>query len=725
MDYYEILHTECSKYIHKENSIKLIKKAFNYARNKHKNQKRASGEEYFVHVWSVGLQLSKWRVSPNTICAGLLHDVVEDQDVSSEDITKEFNEDICFLVEKMTKIKNAGYRTTDIDYLNVRRLIISMASNIRVILIKLADRLHNMRTIQYLPPAKQKRIATETFYIYRNIAYLVGMHDVSSEFSDLCFKTLEPKKYYEVEKKTKFFVSDVNDTLEKLEAQLKEVISSKSIKSNISARVKSIYSIYKKMNDKNKKFSEIHDILALRIVTNTEDNCYRIFGLVQNNFVYVIELFKDYISRPKRNLYQSLHTAIIIDKEIVEIQIRTEEMNQVASTGIASHWQYKENTNYNPKDEQKQIENKLWFFQQLSEFEKSHSKLQQDDEYIKEMHNEVFESQIFALSPNGDVLSLKRGSTVLDFAFKVHTEVGMHASGGFINNKLVPLEKQINNGDVVEIKTNQNSFPKREWLSKVSTSLAQKVINKYLRTEQEDTNKTLINKGKTIFDKFCAANENLAALYSNKEQFLKILKQEEYLSTEHFLKEVGNRTIKMTYFVNKILKSEPKKKIVFTASKKSKLKNDIIVKGGEDMKIDIAKCCYPIPGELIVGLISKQHSFKIHRNVCTNFKKIIARENNSESWMEATWNTEKTINNEYVSSIKVVVKQESNNYLEITNNISFAKATISEMKSKPIFKLSQAIFNLKVNVKDLEHLNTIMRNLRRYSKLISVERNNS
>ena len=613
-NYYDILSKEVFQYIHKKESLELIKKAFDFSYLKHKNQKRASGEEYFVHVWGVALQLAKWRVSPNTICSGLLHDVVEDQNVTIEEIEKVFNEDIAFLVLKMTKIGTTNYKKSDIDYLNVRRLILSMANNIRVVLIKLADRLNNMQTIQFLPIEKQKRIATETFYVYRNIAYLVGMHDVSSEMEDLCFKVLQPEKYKEVEQKVNFFTTDIEKILENLKKRLTILIDSKSINFEISSRSKSIYSIYKKMKDKNKKFSEIHDILALRIITNSEDNCYRIFGLIQTHFLYVIELFKDYISRPKRNLYQSLHTAIIINKQMVEIQIRTHDMDQVASTGIASHWKYKENKSYNPKVEQKQIENKLWFLSQLNEFEKNHSKLTADDEYVTEIHNEVFESQIYALSPEGDVISLKKGSSVLDFAFKIHTEVGTHAVGGFINNRLVSLEKEISNGDIIEIKTNINSFPKREWLSKVKTSLSQKAINKYLRAEEEKETNVLVKKGKLILDKLIIQNQDFGDLVAHKEEFLKILKENSYASFDQFLKDVGNKNIKMTFFINKILKKENPKIVSFTKVSKAKTRNHIIIEGGEGIKVDIAKCCFPIPGEDIVGLISKNHSFKNTQN---------------------------------------------------------------------------------------------------------------
>lgn len=502
---FEDVYNVYSTYIHDQSELSKIKEAYEFAKLKHKDQFRKSGDPYIVHLIAVAHILASLQTGPSTIIAGLLHDTIEDTDTTADEIEKKFGSEILMLVESVTKITRlSDYQNVDFAAESHRKIFIGMAKDIRVIIVKLADRLHNMRTLQFQKPEKIKSISKETMEVYVPIAHRLGLSALKSELEDLSLYYLEPEKFKEIED----LLLDQRDNLETAVATLKtniaSIISESSIKFEITSRVKSIYSIYKKMYIKGKSFDEIYDILALRIITETEMNCYEILGYIHATFKPIPGRFKDYIATPKPNMYQSLHTTIMTgDGHIFEIQIRTKLMDEVAESGIAAHWRYKESKNYDPKAEQKEIEERLHWFKDFVSFSNETSG-NDAKEYVDALQHDIFDANVYIFTPKGKVVTLPKGSTPIDFAYRIHTDVGNSLSGAKVNNQLVPISTVLKTGDVVEIKTSKNAAPNSEWLKIANSSLARSNIKKYLTKQNADFIKEdNILKGKaSLIDSF-------------------------------------------------------------------------------------------------------------------------------------------------------------------------------------------------------------------------------
>lgn len=607
-------------YIHSETDRELIRKAYDFIIEKHKDQVRKSGEPYYHHLVEVAFILAELQAGPSTICAGLLHDVVEDTDVTVEEIQKVWGEDVAKIVDALTKIqrlKLSKITAEEFEAEDHRKIFLGMAKDIRVIIIKLADRLHNMRTLKVLSQERINAISRETLDVFVPIAHRLGLDKIKNEMEDLCLRYLEPEKYAHISSLLKKKQKILTKSLDSLKKKIADILFENNIHFEISARVKSVYSIYRKMYIKGHQFDEIYDILALRIITETEIECYEVLGLIHKVYTPAPGRFKDYIAMPKPNMYQSLHTTIVGgDGNFYEVQIRTKEMDDVAESGIAAHWSYKEGT-YNSAAEQKEIENKLHWFR---DFVSMSDDSQSATEYMDSLNRDIFDKTIFVFTPKGKVVELPVGSCPVDFAYKIHTRVGDQTIGALVNGIMVPLYTVLKTGDMVEIKTSKNQEgPPEGWLEFVKSSQAKNQIKKYLAKKNEELlREDKINKGKQLLiDAF-------------KDRGIDEKEMLKYLDNSALFREYSVNELEDLYYqvcarkpsaaqVVEFLKIK-KQPTIPTIIKRTK-KNDgcpVYCQGADNIAITLANCCTPIPGDPIVGYITKGKGISVHRADCPN-----------------------------------------------------------------------------------------------------------
>ena len=534
-----------STYITNEESIDLIKKAYNYIMEKHATQKRKSGEPYTIHLIWVAYILASLQTGPMTIAAGLLHDVMEDCDVPKEEMVALFGEEITSLVEGVTKISKMKFKDESDAYAeNHRKIYIAMAKDIRVILIKFADRLHNMRTLQYMPEYKQKRIAKETLEVYAPIAHRLGINDIRIELEDLSLYYLDPEHYHEISALLERKRDERKEAVEAMMNEVRKLLDEHHIEYRILGRAKHIYSIYKKMVIKHKRFDELYDLNALRIITTDKMKCYEVLGIIHEHYRPLPGRFKDYIAMPKPNMYQSLHTAIIGEMgQIFEIQIRTEEMDLIAERGVAAHWRYKENNQYSSKKEQKEIGEKL---QWLREFISLSDDIKDGDakEYYESLRQDIFEANVYVLTPQGKIIELPNGSTPIDFAYRIHTEVGHRMVGALVNKVMVPIDTTLKTGDVCEIKTNKNSpGPSEDWLKVVHTAGARNKIRQFLSQKEDEGKRDTIEMGRKLLKEEVKKRELDEKIYLDAEVYKPYWVSFGAKSFDDLLYQIGRKTI--------------------------------------------------------------------------------------------------------------------------------------------------------------------------------------
>ena len=720
----------CSSYLTRQESIDIIKKAYYYMEGKHEGQYRKSGEPYKYHLIEVAYTLATFNVGPTTIAAGLLHDTVEDTNTSLEEIAKLFGDDVAFLVDGATKIRKLGRGSYE-DYQaeNHRKIFIAMAKDLRVIIIKLADRLHNMRTLASHRPEKQIMIAKETLEIYAPIAHRLGMNSVKSELEDLSLFYLEREKYDDIVEKLSKKQQDRQVIISEMERTITNLLNLNKLPYRISGRAKSIYSIYKKMYIKDKQFNEIYDLQALRIITDTKSHCYEILGYIHATYRPIPGRFKDYIAMPKPNLYQSLHTTIMADNgEIFEVQIRTEEMDEIAEGGIAAHWRYKENIKYNPKQEQKEIEEKLYWLKDMVNITEENDN---DDakSYVNSLTKDIFEANVYVMSPKGRVIDLPNGSTPIDFAYKIHTQVGHTMVGAVVNGTMVPLTYILKTGDVVDIKTNKNTGPSEDWLNIAKTNMAINHIRKYLSKQNELLNSDdAITKGKELFAIACKAdnidvNDALKLLSDEKYKRIRV-----YPTIDDLYLAIGNRHVSASNISSKVRselklkeKLETTKELLQktkTVSKTVSHGNNIGVKveGIDKISIQIAQCCSPIPGDLILGYISKGLGVKVHRKDCPNIIKETKR------LINVNWDNVNDNTILHTVFIQITATDRPNLLMEIINTFSQTKIMIQSINGTVNDKNSLAIFNLIIKVKDANQLMDVFNFVNNIPGVLNVER---
>ncbi len=721
---YEDLMREVKTYISKEENLALIEKAYLFAAEKHKDQFRKSGEAYIVHPLQVAYYLAGLHAGPSTIAAGLLHDVLEDCDITEEEFKKEFGEEIFFLVEGVTKIGNIEFKDQkEYQAANHRKILIAMAKDIRVILIKLCDRLHNMRTLSVMSDEQKKRISQETLDVYAPIAHRLGISEYKNELEDLAFLYLNPEKYHEIAHLVEIKKAERQKQIAELIKEISAILDEHNIKYRIFGRSKHFYSIYNKMVTKNRRFDQILDLQAIRIITDSDLACYEILGYIHAAFKPIPGRLKDYIAMPKFNMYQSLHTSVINNEGVVfEIQIRTEVMDEIAERGVAAHWRYKEG-NYNPETEQKEIEEKLALFRDIISIKDDEDI--DDAEFMETLQKDFFDTNVYVMSPKGRVIDLPNGSTPIDFAYRIHTDIGNETVGATINGTLVPLNTVLKTGDVVSLMTKKGTGPSEDWLKFVKTSHARNKIKNYLQKKEAEERKPVIEKGQTLIRDELEKRE-IDPEWNNPKKLEVIYSQFRFKNVDDFYYAVGNRALSMSSVMEKINKriNNPLSRIFdsttsFTRKpqpKKIVSKSGVIVAGIDSIQVSMANCCSPLPGDEIVGLITRGSGVKVHRADCPN----IAHEKNrliSVSWDEENLNSTK-----YETSLYIEATDRSFLVSDIVTCLSQFRAGLNQINSTVNEDKVNTTTRLKITVDNAEHLENIMANLRKIPSVTKVER---
>ena len=728
----EDVYESCRHYITNEDDMKLIKKAYDYIMVKHEGQKRKSGEPYTIHLIWVAYILSTLQTGPLTITAGLLHDVMEDCDVSREEMVQEFGEEVTTLVEGVTKISKMPFKDeADVYAENHRKIYIAMAKDIRVILIKFADRLHNMRTLQFMPPEKQKRISRETLEVYTPIAHRLGLSDIKTELEDLSLSYLDPIAYHDIARLLQTKQDERKESVAKMMEEVENLLKENHYQYRILGRAKSIYSIYKKMFKKHKRFDELYDLYALRIILQDKLDCYSVLGLIHDHYRPIPGRFKDYIAMPKPNLYQSLHTTVIgPDGEPVEIQIRTHEMHEIAENGIAAHWKYKEGITGN---QDAKMEQKLKWLRQMMEWEKD---VQDPHEFLDALKDDVFNSQVYVFTPKGDVIELPAGSTPIDFAYRVHTNVGNKCTGAKINGKIVPINYKLQNGEIVEVITSSNSTgPSRDWLNIVQTPTARNRIRQWFKKERREEN---IERGTDILEKEFK-RYNIPYKNSSIQKFLnQVAKKFNQPTLEDLIATIGYGGIatsqvmpKVRDFYNKEVNRQEKEKRMQEkedkikknfdeheyAKKRKKKDNGITVKGLDNILVRFAKCCNPLPGDDIVGYITKGRGVAIHRRDCTNIK--LDDEFLQNRLVEVEWNNPEK--SKFEGEVKIIAVDRVGLLNDIIHVVSMEKLSISGINCR-VLKDNTANISLLVEVNDISELKQLMKKIKSIPGVDDVSR---
>ena len=729
---FQELMDEVNKYITKPSDIEFITKAFEYAKKMHKDQLRKSGEPYINHCLAVTYILARYQQAPATLAAGLLHDTMEDCNVTYQDLKTEFNDDVADIVQAVTKIKKLPDVSLEESSASThRKLILAMAKDIRAVIVKLCDRLHNMRTLAFVRKEKQIRISKETLDVYAPLAHRLGMYEVKNELENRAFYYLNPVEFEIVNKKIDTKLKEYSLNIDSIIADIKEVLDTNNIPCRIFGRTKHLYSVYKKMYVKHISFEEIFDLKAIRIVTQTKLQCYEILGIIHTIYKPIPGRFKDYIAMPKSNMYQSLHTTVIDNNaNLFEIQIRTEEMDYIAERGIAAHWIYKENKGENTSKAQQLSEQQLSWLRDLITINEDSSD-SSDVEYMKQVQRDIFETQIYVLTPKGKIIDLPAGATPVDFAYRVHTGVGNQCVGATVNRVIVPLNRELNNGDIVEIRTSKQSpGPSEDWLNFVKTSTARQQIKKFIAKrdqsehDTEKKNDELAARGQRALFDYCKdklinkddllneldINSNLAMFDVANKNELFILLGKKTLSPSQIVNKLFDQSHSIQEQIGEINKRNYQ-------VKKVKYSGDVIIKGATSgIKIDIAPCCKPIPGDKIYGFISRGKGIKVHRYDCPNIA------NDKNRLIEAFWNPDIDHENSYSVDLEITSYDRNNLVVDLMGLLSLINVRIDSLSAKSHYENNTATLSCTVYVRDADNLSYLQSKIMTIPGVISVNR---
>ncbi len=696
--------------------VELIIEAYNFAENAHEGQYRKSGEKYFIHPVEVAKILIELKMDSSTIAAGLLHDVIEDTEYTYEYISNKFGEEVAMLVEGVTKLTRFSFNSREERQAeNLRKMFIAMAKDIRVILIKLADRLHNMRTLKYQSEHKKKEKAQETLEIYAPIAHRLGISRIKWELEDICLRYIDEEGYYDLVEKVSIKRKDrevlINNVIKSIEIKLKDF----DINSEISGRPKHFYSIYKKMMNQDKTFEEIFDFLAVRVIVDNVKDCYGVLGVIHTMWKPIPGRFKDYIAMPKPNMYQSLHTTVICDTgEPLEIQIRTWDMHRIAEYGIAAHWKYKES-----KETSGDIENKLTWLGQMLEWEKE---TKDPQEFMEALKVDLFTNEVYTFTPKGRVINLPIGSTPIDFAYKIHSDIGNNCVGAKVDGRIVPLDYKLKNGNIVEILTSSNSNgPSRDWLNIVKSSQAKTKIKQWFKKERKEEN---IEKGKTSLEK-ALKRESINADKALKNKILDpIIEKLGYKYTEDLYAAIGYGGVTINQVLSRIKEQTENDKEDYTlrhtepekipenyvkpkrSQDKKKLSQGITVKGVDNILIRFAKCCNPVPGDEIIGYITRGRGVSIHRKDCST---ISGTQEMKDRFIEVEWDVNKA--QDFQVEIEVEATDRKGLLTEITFLLSESKITVNSLNARTN-KEKIAFVNLTLEINSTEQLTKLIEKLK-------------
>lgn len=720
----------CASYMN-ESHVAFVQKAADFAEKAHSGQFRKSGEEYFIHPVQVGAILAELRLDPDTIATGFLHDVVEDTEYTLEDIENTFSKTVATLVDGVTKLGKIKYQSHEEQLAeNHRKMLLAMANDIRIIMVKLADRLHNMRTLKFHRPEKQKSISKETLEIYAPLAHRLGISRIKWELEDTALRYLKPQQYYRIvhlmnSKRTER-EQYINDTIQKINESVDEL----KINAEIYGRPKHIYSIYRKMQDQKKQFTEIYDLLAVRVIVDSIKDCYAVLGAIHTKWKPMPGRFKDYVAMPKANMYQSLHTTVIGSNGTpIEIQIRTVEMHRIAELGVAAHWAYKEGITKKVVEEDT-IQNQLNWFRDLIDLQDDS---QNASEFVESVKEDIFKDKVYVFTPKGAVMELPNGAGPLDFAYNVHTEVGDKTVGAKVNQKIVPLNYKLKNGDIVEMMTSPNSSgPSRDWINLVTTNKAKNKIKRFFKLQDREKN---IEKGRAIIEKQIQEMDFAPKEILTKTN-LKEAAQRFNMPTENdVFAAVGFGEISAFTLVNKLTEKARKEREktqqeeVMESMEQTQVKKDtskmkirheggIIIEGADNLLIRTSRCCNPVPGDEIVGYITKGRGISVHRADCPNTR---VTEENKERFIEVEWEDRGSDMIDYETELLVEGYNRSGLLNEVLHVVNSTTKNLNSVNGK-VDKNKIAVITLKISIQNLSQLENIVDKLKNIPDVYSVRR---
>ena len=694
-------------YIKNEKEQEMIQQAYLFAKEKHEGQFRKSGEAYIAHPLNVAYILTGVYADSESITAALLHDTLEDCDCDESEIEELFGKNVLKLVQGVTKLGRLHFSTEN-EYLveYYKKIIVGMSEDVRVIIIKLADRLHNMRTLWALPKEKQKAKAKETLEIFAPLAHHLGIHKIKSELEDLSLRYLKPTVFYDIAEKLNKTKAERDTTVNEMLKEVSDLLTEHHIPHEMKGRAKSIYSIYNKLNH-GKKFSDIYDLLALRILVDTEQDCYLALGLIHSKFRPLPKRFKDYIAMPKANMYQSLHTTVFgIDGYLFEIQIRTYQMDEVAENGIASHWAYKEHKDAS-RSMQNTTEQKLQFFKSIIEL--SQDKMSSED-FVNSVKNKMLNNNIYTFTPKGDVIELPRGATPLDFAYKVHTRVGETTVGAIVNGSIVPLDYELKDNDIVKINTNKSAHPSKEWLNIVKSTQTRNKIRSYFTKNERDI---LIERGKDTLNRELRKKKYSIQEFMTEENLKLVFQTFKIDDIDELYFSIGNGKFNPNSVIHTVFKPpEEEKPKIKVLPKIADSNSDIIVAGVDKIKVSLAACCSPVYGDDIVGYITKGNGISIHRSNCHNLARM------DDRCIQVNWSDVPA--SKYESDVVVYTNTTENKLADIIQKTSKLDINISE--AKIISRTDTLVYEMSVYVKNTEHLTKLLLELEKAPYITNVER---
>ena len=731
---YRELISSVLKY-HPSTDISMIEKAYKIASEAHQGQLRKSGEPYIIHPLCVAIILADLELDKETIVAGLLHDAVEDTVMTTEEIAQEFGDEVALLVDGVTKLGQLSYSADKIEVQaeNLRKMFLAMAKDIRVILIKLADRLHNMRTLQYMKPEKQKEKARETMDIYAPIAQRLGISKVKNELDDLSLKYLEPEVYYDLKEQIAEKKSDREAFVQKIVSEVQQHMKNAGIEAHVDGRVKHFFSIYKKMVNQHKTLDQIYDLFAVRIIVETVKDCYAALGVIHEMYKPIPGRFKDYIAMPKANMYQSLHTTLIgPNGQPFEIQIRTYEMHKTAEYGIAAHWKYKESSDGKKPVDQQEAEKMTWL-RQIQEWQRDMSDNREFMNLLKS-DLDLFSESVYCFTPTGEVKALPSGSTPIDFAYSVHSAVGNKMIGARVNGKLVTIDYKIQNGDRIEIITSQNSRgPSRDWLNVVKSTQAKNKINQWFKNQFKEEN---ILKGKEMLAQYCKLKSINTANIMKPEFQNAVMRKYGFRDWDSVLAAIGHGGLKEGQVINKMVEEYEKlhrkeitdEKVMeaVTENKNSKLKltkskSGIVVKGLSDVSVRFSKCCSPVPGDEIVGFVTRGRGVSIHRTDCVNI--INLQESERQRLIDAEWQDvgSSSSGEKYATEIKIYANNRTGLLVDISRIFTERGIDMTSMNVRTS-KQGTATISVTFDIGGKEELQRIAEKLYQVESVLDVER---